>query len=205
MTTWSQRELSSGGYTVQGLVGARVGRLYREHVVRFSLPPRRRDNKGKGSPVRRPPMPYHRFTAGDVIAITPGKAPPTQSEMDSGAVLDGVVLQRMPHFIDVVVKIVPEGLADATPSGRIVMGGSTSMFRLDQFVNGVSYDRMLQALQTSTAPETLAVCPIVRGLVVDSLFPTLDRIAELEKAGGVQPGVGAPALPPGVMSAGETS
>ena len=42
----------------------------------------------------------------------------------------------MPHFIDVVVKIVPEGLADATPSGRIVMGGSTSMFRLDQFVNG---------------------------------------------------------------------
>ena len=62
---------------------------------------------------------------------------------------------------------------------------------------------MLQALQTSTAPETLAVCPIVRGLVVDSLFPTLDRIAELEKAGGVQPGVGQPALPPGVMSAGE--
>ena len=50
--------------------------------------------QGKGSPVRRPPMPYHRFTAGDVIAITPGKAPPTQSEVDSGAVLDGVVLQR---------------------------------------------------------------------------------------------------------------
>ena len=68
---------------------------------------------------------------------------------------------------------------------------------------GVSYDRMLQALQTSTAPETLAVCPIVRGLVVDSLFPTLDRIAELEKAGGVQPGVGETALPPGVLSPGE--
>ena len=43
---------------------------------------------------------------------------------------------RMPHFIDVVVKVVPEGLADATPSGRIVIGGSTSTFRLDQFVNG---------------------------------------------------------------------
>lgn len=39
-------------------------------------------------------MPYHRFTAGDVVAITPGKLPPTQAEMDSGAVLDGVVLQR---------------------------------------------------------------------------------------------------------------
>lgn len=48
----------------------------------------------KGNPVRRPPMPYHRFTAGDIVAITPGKAPPTQAEMDSGSVLDGVVLQR---------------------------------------------------------------------------------------------------------------
>ncbi|CAM9114212.1 unnamed protein product [Scytosiphon promiscuus] len=200
MTSWTQHELSSGGYTVQGLVGARVGRLFREHVVRFSLPPRRRDNRIKGNPVRRPPMPYHRFTAGDVVAITAGRLPPTQAEMDSGSVLDGVVLQRMPHFIDVVVKIAPEGLADATPSGRVIVGGSTTTFRLDQFVNGVSYERMLQALQTATAPETLSVCPIVRGLVVDSLFPTLDRIDQVEKAGGVQPGVGEMALPEGVVA-----
>eukprot|EP00903_Cladosiphon_okamuranus_P006318 g6193.t1 len=200
MTSWTQHELSSGGYTVQGLVGARVGRLFREHVVRFSLPPRRKDNRVKGNPVRRPPMPYHRFTAGDIVAITPGKAPPTQAEMDSGSVLDGVVLQRMPHFIDVVVKVAPEGLADATPSGRVIVGGSTSTFRLDQFVNGVSYERMLQALQTATAPETLSVCPVIRGLVVDSLFPTLDRIEQIEKAGGVQPGVGEAAMPAGVVS-----
>eukprot|EP00752_Nemacystus_decipiens_P008749 g7810.t1 len=200
MTSWTQHELSSGGYTVQGLVGARVGRLFREHVVRFSLPPRRKDNRVKGNAVRRPPMPYHRFTAGDIVAITPGKAPPTQAEMDSGSVLDGVVLQRMPHFIDVVVKIAPEGLADATPSGRVIVGGSTSTFRLDQFVNGVSYERMLQALQTATAPETLSVCPIVRGLVVDSLFPTLDRIEQIQKSGGLQPGVGEAAMPAGVVS-----
>ncbi|CAM9763363.1 unnamed protein product [Hapterophycus canaliculatus] len=60
---------------------------------------------------------------------------------------------------------------------------------------------MLQALQTATAPETLSVCPIVRGLVVDSLFPTLDRIEQVEKAGGVQPGVGDMALPEGVVAA----
>ncbi|CAB1117510.1 unnamed protein product [Ectocarpus sp. CCAP 1310/34] len=200
MTSWTQHELSSGGYTVQGLVGARVGRLFREHVVRFSLPPRRGDNRSKGSPVRRPPMPYHRFTAGDIVAITRGKSPPTQAEMDSGSVLDGVVLQRMPHFIDVVVNIAPEGLADATPSGRVIVGASTATFRLDQFVNGVSYERMLQALQTATAPETLSVCPIVRSLVVDSLFPTLDRIEQVKKAGGVQPGVGDTALPQGVVA-----
>lgn len=61
---------------------------------------------------------------------------------------------------------------------------------------------MLQALQTATAPETLSVCPVVRGLVVDSLFPTLDRIAQVERAGGPQPGVGEAALPPGVVSPG---
>lgn len=33
---------------MQGLVGARVGRLFREHVVRFSLPPRRRENRVSG-------------------------------------------------------------------------------------------------------------------------------------------------------------
>lgn len=43
---------------------------------------------------------------------------------------------RMPHFLDVVVKVVPEGLADMTPSGYVRMGGSTAQFRLDQFVNG---------------------------------------------------------------------
>lgn len=69
---------------------------------------------------------------------------------------------------------------------------------------GVSYDRMLQALQTATAPETLSVCPMIRGLVMDSLFPTLDRIAEVEKAGGVQPGIGfSGILPLGVIPPGK--
>lgn len=62
---------------------------------------------------------------------------------------------------------------------------------------------MLQALQTATAPETLSVCPVVRGLVVDSLFPTLDRIEQIERAGGLQPGVGEAAMPAsGVVSPG---
>ena len=70
-------------------------------------------------------------------------------------------------------------------------------------MKGVSYDRMLQALQTATAPETLSVCPVVRGLVMDSLFPTLDRIVEIDKAGGVQPGIGNSGLPPGLVAPGE--
>ena len=61
---------------------------------------------------------------------------------------------------------------------------------------------MLQALQTATAPETLSVCPVVRGLVVDSLFPTLDRIEQIQRAGGLQPGVGEASMPAGVVSPG---
>lgn len=44
----------------------------------------------------------------------------------------------MPHFLDVVVKVVPEGLCDTTRNGGVRMGGATSQFRLDQFVNGES-------------------------------------------------------------------
>lgn len=57
---------------------------------------------------------------------------------------------------------------------------------------------MLQALQTATAPETLSVCPVVRGLVIDSLMPTLGRIDEIERRGGLRPGVGDAVLPPGL-------
>lgn len=68
---------------------------------------------------------------------------------------------------------------------------------------GVSYDRMLQALQTATAPETLSLCPIIRGLVIDSLMPTLGRISEIDRMGGVRPGIGDSVLPPGFSPPGE--
>ncbi|CAM9606050.1 unnamed protein product, partial [Choristocarpus tenellus] len=45
MNTWTTHDLSAAGYAVHGLVGARIGKLFQEHVVRFSLSPRRADNK----------------------------------------------------------------------------------------------------------------------------------------------------------------
>jgi hypothetical protein len=51
------------------MVGVPKGKLFREPVIRFSLPPLR-GGKGASGKVRRPLLPYHRFTAGDVIAIT---------------------------------------------------------------------------------------------------------------------------------------
>jgi hypothetical protein len=85
LVTWSPRQLTDGGFALLRLVGMPRGRLFREHVVRFSLPPLRgggggrggaAGGKGKGAPdaapakLRRPVLPFHRFTAGDVIAIT---------------------------------------------------------------------------------------------------------------------------------------
>ncbi|CAM9505335.1 unnamed protein product [Discosporangium mesarthrocarpum] len=195
MNTWTPHQLSESGYAVQGLVGSRVGKLFQEYVIRFSLSPHRREENDRGKPMRRPLMPYHRFTAGDVIAVSRGRRPPTPEAMDNGDVTDAIVLKRAPFFLDVVVKKLPEGLAEAGEKMR--MGDSTSLFRLDQFVNGecffrVSYDRMLQAVQAATAPETLSVCPAIRGLVVNSLYPTLLRVKTLDRAGGIQPGVGSP-------------
>lgn len=48
------------------------------------------------------------------------------------------LISRMPHFLDVVVKVVPDGLAESTPSGGVRMAGSACLFRLDQSVNGES-------------------------------------------------------------------
>lgn len=48
-----------------------------------------------GQAVRRPPMPFHRFSAGDVVAITLGSKPPSPDVMEQGDVVDAVVLQRL--------------------------------------------------------------------------------------------------------------
>lgn len=62
---------------------------------------------------------------------------------------------------------------------------------------------MLQAVRTATAPNTLSLCPIVRGLVIDSLRPTLGRIEEVERAGGVRPGIGDATVPSGTTPPGD--
>lgn len=71
---------------------------------------------------------------------------------------DGYFDNRMPHFIDVVVKIVPDGLADATPAGRVVVGGSTSNFRLDQFVNGKDHHVATLAFLLVPASVRVSIC-----------------------------------------------
>jgi hypothetical protein len=86
------------------------------------------------------------------------------------------VLDRTPFFLDVVVKRLPDGLTvgstvgtSDSPSGAVMAGG-TALFRLDQFVNGVSYDRQYQALRAATAPDAGFLCQVMRTLLVVSHF-----------------------------------
>jgi hypothetical protein len=96
------------------------------------------------------------------------------------------VLDRTPFFLDVVVKRLPDGLTvgstvgaavgkSDSPSGAVMTGG-TVLFRLDQFVNGVSYDRQYQALRAATAPDAGFLCQVMRTLLVVSHLGVLNLV-----------------------------
>jgi hypothetical protein len=103
------------GLAVFGVVARPRGRLFKEHIIRFTLPAKKggskHNNKGKGtSPLpfgpRAPLLHYHRLGTGDIISITPDKANP----LNCADVMEGLVLERGPYFIDVVVKEIPPGI-----------------------------------------------------------------------------------------------
>lgn len=115
--------------------------------------------------------------------LAAGDAPPNPNLADgdaSNTFTEGVVLERTPYFLNVVVKVLPDGLASASAAAAagagLVMRSSTSLFRLDQFVSGVSYDRQFQALRAATAPDAGFVCPAMRALIVVS-----DRVQTLQR------------------------
>lgn len=80
--------------------------------LRFTLPPKSssrsasNDNPFNGGP-RAPLLPYHRLGPGDIISIAPEK----QNPLSSPNTIEGVVLERGPFFIDVVVKDIPPGIS----------------------------------------------------------------------------------------------
>jgi hypothetical protein len=103
---------------VFGVVARRRGRLFKEHILRFTLPQRRggqrKANKWEGAAAagpqasqRSPHLPFHRLGPGDIISITPDRCNPlTAGEQ----VLEGLVLDRGAWYLDVVVKEMPAGV-----------------------------------------------------------------------------------------------
>jgi hypothetical protein len=155
LSQWPSAKLAQSGYAVLGLCGQTRGRLFRDHVVRFTLPA---SSRGSAHPA----LPNHKFAAGDIVVISSGDEAPLPLSEDMGeggglpdGVLEGVVLDRSYFYIDVALAILPEGL-----------GGASGQFRLDQVVNGVSYDRQFEALRSITDPTGEFMCVALKNLVL---------------------------------------
>ena len=112
-TTWTKGRLAASGLALFDLSGRARGRFFGDDVLVFEA----RDG-GR--------MPEHRFTPGDIVLISRSK-PWTEK------VVEGVVLDRGPTRLRVVVKDRPKDLRKGT-------------WRLDRGANRVAHDRMHEAL-----------------------------------------------------------
>lgn len=156
---WTRAELARDGSTVFELSATARGRLYADTVVRLDL--------------RGAPLPFHRFTAGDLVAVSPtgssgpalpaaeARAAASGASDGGGAELDAldareggdgsipaVVLSRSPKFIDVCVRA--SSAAEASSFASLTAG--RGRWRLDQGVSSIPYERMGLALDTFTTP-----------------------------------------------------
>jgi len=119
--TWSQGRLRQEGFALFDMYPSPRGALFQDKVYRFK--------EKDGSPLS-----FHRFSVGDSVRLSLSRSGDPLSD-DS---VDGVVLDRGPRFLDICVKEI-EG--DRGPEIDL-----RKTYRLDNFVNRISYDRMMNAL-----------------------------------------------------------
>ena len=113
-------------------------------------------------------MHYHRLGPGDIISITPDK----QNPLGSNEVIEGLVLERGAFYVDVVVKEIPPGVVwrRGDPTGG-------ERFRLDLYLNRISFQRMVEAVHQVTGMETgYTVSPEIRDILVKSFAERFDVV-----------------------------
>jgi hypothetical protein len=183
---WTRGRLQEEGLAVFGVVARPRGRLFKEHILRFTLPATRKGSSGGGKygggggskggkyssgggpPGRAPPLQFHRLGPGDIISITPDR----QNPLGSSEVIEGLVLERGPFFVDVVVKEIPPGVVykRGDPTGG-------ERFRLDLYLNRISFQRMVAAVHQVTGFETgFTVSPELRDILVKSFAERFDVV-----------------------------
>ena len=174
LKNWSTKRLKEEGMTVFGVVGKYQGKLYKEYILRFTLPGYSHQKKEvnnndedstnssgsktfPSSPKNK--MPYHKLTSGDIVTITPNNCSPIeQGGMYS---TEGVVLERGNSYIDIVVNEIPNGIMkkNSNPS-------SGERYRLDIGINRISFDRMVHAISVLTQPDSNVVSPEIRNILM---------------------------------------
>uniref|UniRef100_A0A0G4HN17 Uncharacterized protein n=1 Tax=Chromera velia CCMP2878 TaxID=1169474 RepID=A0A0G4HN17_9ALVE len=90
--------------------------------------------KKKGKDMYLPPLPFHVFSPGDLLAITRGNKGPIDQDVES---FQGEMYHCKKKFIDVVVQ---------DPPDWITSKWSTELFRIDRFNNRICHGRMMDAV-----------------------------------------------------------
>ena len=111
--SWDKRRLLDAGLALYDLVARPQGRLFGDPILVFEA-------KDRGA------LPVHRFTHGDMVVLS--RARPWGERT-----VEGVVLDRGPTRLRVVVAERPKGVREGT-------------WRLDRGANRVAHDRMADAL-----------------------------------------------------------
>ena len=126
LKVWPVKRLRKEGFVLLDMLATPKGNLFQEKVYRFSS-----SYNDK--------LPFHRFGVGDSVRISVGRyGDPLR---DDG--IDGVVLDRRQKYLDVCLRS-----SDAAQMTK----ARGDRFRLDTFVNRVTFDRMVEALQLFLQP-----------------------------------------------------
>jgi hypothetical protein len=156
LRTWSVSRLRTEGFALFDMAPSSKGNLFQDKVIRFQ-------NAYNAK------LPNHQFNSGDSIKISVKGTDPLNSEG-----VDGIVLERASKYIDVCIKASAAAALDLN-----------RYYRLDNYVNRVSYDRMFLALHHFLAPSTpetahLTVSHAVRDLILYSYPNSMLRLANSE-------------------------
>lgn len=171
LRTWPESRLKAEGYALFDLAPSSRGSLFQEKVIRFS------NRRGKK-------LPFHSFSSGDSVKIS--ISIPSSSFVSSGNSrrlsdppqeegMEGVVLERTSRYIDICISASSAASIDFS-----------RLYRLDNFVNRVSYDRMIDGLQlllqpsaggNDSKPLVAGVSGIIRDLLLYSYPNSMLRLA----------------------------
>ena len=175
--TWSPSRLKKEGFTLFDLLATTTGTLYQDHVYRFHY--RTFD-----------PLPYHKFAVGDAIRISISNQYSTSSCSNSNNenYVDGIVLDRRNKYLDVAIKSTEIDFFEHSSSynnnnrrsgARSSPSGTARHYRLDTFLNRVSFDRMIESLQLFLSPNTNKTSSrTLRDLILYSYPNSMLRLAD---------------------------
>ena len=151
LKTWSLKRLQQEGVVLLNLNADMEGSLYQDSVMRFHL----RDFVT---------LPMHKFVTGDSVRISNTRI--AQSSTSDEVFVEGIVIDKRTKFLDIAVR-------SSEAQSAFFTGGP--VFRLDAFVNRVTYDRMIEALQSFLPGKTLS--STLRDLILYSYPNSMLRLS----------------------------